>query len=75
MKDIFFVDQNGRIVYDIQGNSSFEVHNHSKGRDYTGVQLNLVRASLSVEVGVCGQGLKKVGPYPLTSDATYRVGD
>ena len=54
MKGIFFVDQNGRIVYDIQGNSSFEVHNHSKGHDYTGVQLKLVRVSLSIEVGVRG---------------------
>ena len=41
MRDIFFADQNERIVFDIQGNSSFEVHNHSKGRDYTGVQLNI----------------------------------
>ena len=41
MRDIFFADQNGRIVFDRQGNSSFEVHNHSKGRDYTGVQLNI----------------------------------
>ena len=27
-------------MFDMQGNSSFEVRNHSKGRDYMEVQLN-----------------------------------